>query len=128
MKRSKKTISIILVFFLIIAFVIIGRTMVGNHFKKKFSKRLPPGIIVSVVNEQSFSNKINTFGTATPSQTRSYKVEKYEILTPIKFNQKVKKDVGVRLRGFKGARDPNFFVDARITVSTQKAVEFAAIQ
>ena len=65
--------------------------MIGNHFKKKFSKRLPPGIIVSVVNEQSFSNKINTFGTATPSQTRSYKVEKYEILTPIKFNQKVKK-------------------------------------
>jgi len=32
MKRSTKTISLILVFFLIIAIVIIGRTMVGNHF------------------------------------------------------------------------------------------------
>ena len=53
-------------------------------------------------------------------------------LTPgekfVAFNQKVKKDVGVLLRGFKGARDPNVFFDARITVSTQKAVEFAAIQ
>ena len=53
-------------------------------------------------------------------------------LTPgekfVAFNQKVKKDVGVLLRGFKGARDPNVFFDARITVSTQKTVEFAAIQ
>ncbi len=52
MKRSTKTISIILVFFLIIAIVIIGRTMVGNHFKKKFSKIPPPGIIVTDVTER----------------------------------------------------------------------------
>ena len=38
MKRSTKTISIILIFFLIIAAVIIGRTMIGNHFKKKLVK------------------------------------------------------------------------------------------
>ena len=49
MKRSTKTISIILVFFLIIAIVIIGRTLIGNHFKKKFSKIPPPGIIVTEV-------------------------------------------------------------------------------
>ena len=91
MKRSTKITSIVIIFFFIITSVIVARTMIGNHFKKKFSKKPPPGIIVSVVNEQFFSNKINTFGTATPSQTRSYKVEKYEILTPIKFNQKVKK-------------------------------------
>ena len=54
MKRSTKTISIILVFFLIIAIVIIGRTMIGNHFKKKFSKRPPPGIIVTEVVEKEF--------------------------------------------------------------------------
>ena len=46
----------------------------------------------------------------------------------VAFNQKVKKDAGVLLRGFKGSRDPNIFFDARITVSTQKAVDFAAIQ
>ena len=91
MKRSTKITSIILIFFLIIISVIVARTMIGNHFKKKFSKRPPPGIIVSVVNERSFSNKINTFGTAIPSQTKSYKVEKYEILSPIEFNKKLKK-------------------------------------
>ena len=52
MKRSTKTISLILVFFLIIAIVIVGRTMVGNHFKKKFSKRPPPGIMVTEVIEK----------------------------------------------------------------------------
>ena len=36
MKTSTKITSIIIIFFLIIATVIIGRTMIGNHFKKKF--------------------------------------------------------------------------------------------
>ena len=58
MKRSTKTFSIIIIFFLIIAFVIIGRTMIGNHFKKKFSKIPPPGIIVTEVSEREFFEKI----------------------------------------------------------------------
>ena len=90
MKRSKKIISIIIIFFFIIVTTIVARAMIGNHFKKKFSKRPPPEIIVSVVNERDFANKINTFGTAISAQTRSYKVEKYEILSPINFNEKVK--------------------------------------
>ena len=36
MKTSTKITSIIIIFFLIIATVIVGRTMIGNHFKKKF--------------------------------------------------------------------------------------------
>ena len=44
--------------------VIVARTMVGNHFKKKFSKRPPPGIIVTEVVEKKFSEKIESFGTA----------------------------------------------------------------
>ena len=99
MKRSTKITSIILIFFLIIISVIVARTMIGNHFKKKFSKRPPPGIIVSVVDERVFANKISTFGTAIPSQTKSYKVEKYEILSPIEFNKKLKKgDVIAQLK------------------------------
>ena len=99
MKRSTKITSIILIFFLIIISVIVARTMIGNHFKKKFSKRPPPGIIVSVVDERIFANKISTFGTAIPSQTKSYKVEKYEILSPIEFNKKLKKgDVIAQLK------------------------------
>ena len=91
MKTSTKITSIIIIFFLIIATVIIGRTMIGNHFKKKFSKRPPPGIIVTTTLERVFENVISTYGTATPIQTQSYKIEKYEILKPINFNEKVKK-------------------------------------
>ena len=91
MKKSTKTISIILVFFLIIAIVIIGRTMIGNHFKKKFSKRPPPGIIVTTTQNRVFENVISSYGTARPTQTQSFKIEKYEILKPINFNEKVKK-------------------------------------
>ena len=90
MKRSKKITIIVLIFFFVIAAVIIARTMIGNHFKKKFSKRQPPGIIVKVVQEQLFQNTIETFGTAIPIQIKSFNIEKYEILEPIKFNTKVK--------------------------------------
>ena len=90
MKRSTKIISIVLLFFFIIATVIIARTMIGNHFKKKFSKRPPPGIIVKVVEQKMFQNTVETFGTAVPSQIKSFNIEKYEILEPIKFNTKVK--------------------------------------
>jgi len=91
MKTSTKVTSIVIIFFLIIATVIIGRTMIGNHFKKKFSKRPPPGIIVTTTQERVFENIISTYGTATPIQTQSFKIEKYEILKPINFNQKVKR-------------------------------------
>ena len=91
MKRSTKITSIILIFFFVIAAVIVARAMIGNHFKKKFSKIPPPGIIINLVTEKSFSNKISTFGTAKSAQTRAYKVEKYEILAPLNFNQMVKK-------------------------------------
>ena len=91
MKRSTKITSIVIIFFLIIASVIVGRTMIGNHFKKKFSKRPPPGIIVTAAKERIFENIISTYGTAAPVRTQSFKVEKYEILKPIKYNQKVRR-------------------------------------
>ena len=76
--------------------------MIGNHFKKKFSKRPPPGIIVTAAKERIFENIISTYGTATPVQSQSFKIEKYEILKPIKYNQKVKKgDVIANLKNRK---------------------------
>jgi len=99
MKRSTKITSIIIIFFLIIATVIVTRTMIGMHFQKKFSKRPPPGIIVTTVNQKNFHNKISTFGTAVPIRTKAYKIEKYEIISPIKFNQKVKEgDIIAKLK------------------------------
>ena len=91
MKRSTKIGTAILIFFLIITIVIVGRTMIGNHFKKKFSKRPPPGIIVTEVVAKNFSQKVSTYGTAIPFRTKSYKIEKYEIVNPIEFNRKLKK-------------------------------------
>ncbi len=84
---------------MIIAGVVISRTMIGNHFKKKFSKRPPPGIIVKTVEQRIFQNKIETFGTAVPIRVQSYNIEKYEILEPIKFNKKIKSgEVIVKLK------------------------------
>ena len=91
MKRSTKIISIILVFFLIIAIVIIGRTMIGNHFKKKFSKRPPPGIIVTEVVKKEFSEKIETFGTAISKKSKTFKIKKDDLLEDLKLKNFVKK-------------------------------------
>ena len=90
MKRSTKTISIILVFFLIIAVVIIGRNMIGNHFKKKFSKIPPPGIMVTEVVEKRFSEKIETFGTAISKKSKTFKIKKDELFGDLKLKNFVK--------------------------------------
>ena len=91
MKRSTKTFSIIIIFFLIIAIVIIGRNMIGNHFKKKFSKRPPPGIIVTEVIEKEFSEQIETFGTAISKKSKTFKIKKDDLFEDLKLKNFVKK-------------------------------------
>jgi len=91
MKRSKKiTISIIL-FFLVVTLIIVGRYGVGLYFKKKFSKRPPPGVIIEVVSNKSFSQSLESYCTSLSSKTSSYKIKKNELLEPINFNRKVNK-------------------------------------
>jgi membrane fusion protein, multidrug efflux system len=98
MKRSTKVISIVLLFFLIIAFVIIGRTMIGNHFKKKFSKRPPPGIIVTEIINAEFSEKVVTFGTAISNKSETFKIRKDDLKGELKLKNYVKKrDVILKL-------------------------------
>jgi len=91
MKRSTKIISIILIFFLIIAIVIVGRTMIGNHFKKKFSKRPPPGIIVTQVVKKQFSEKIETFGTAISNKSKIFRIKKDDLVGDLNLKNFVKK-------------------------------------
>ena len=99
MKRSTKTFSIIIIFFLIIAIVIIGRTMIGNHFKKKFSKIPPPGIIVTKVSEKEFSEKIETFGTAISKKSKTFKIKKDDLFEDLKLKNFVKEgEVLIRLK------------------------------
>jgi membrane fusion protein (multidrug efflux system) len=91
MKRSTKIITIITVFFLVIAIVITARTMIGNHFKKKFSKRPPPGIIVTEVVKEEFAEKLQTFGTAISSKSETFKVRKNDVIGELDLKNKVKK-------------------------------------
>jgi membrane fusion protein (multidrug efflux system) len=58
MKRSKKITIGIILFFVIITVIIVGRYSMGLYFEKKFSKRPPPGIIVEVVTNKNFSQII----------------------------------------------------------------------
>ena len=99
MKRSTKTISIIFVFFLIITIVIVGRLMIGNHFKKKFSKMPPPGIIVTEVIEKEFSEQIETYGTAISQKSKTFKIKKDDLFEDLKLKSFVKKgDVLIKLK------------------------------
>ena len=91
MKRSKKITIFIIVFFVVIALIIIGRYGVGLYFKKKFSKRPPPGVIVEIISNKNFSQSLESYCTSLSSKTSSYKIKKNELLEPINFNKKVNK-------------------------------------
>jgi len=89
MKRSKKITIWIILFFVIITIIVVGRYSVGLYFKKKFSKRPPPGVIVEVVSNKKFSQTLESYCTSLSSKTISYKIKKNELLEPINFNIKV---------------------------------------
>ena len=99
MKRSTKITSIIISFFLIIAIVVIGRMMVGNHFAKKFGKRPPPGIIITEVVKTNFSEKIESFGTAVSKKSDSFRIKRSDLITELDLKEYVKKgDLIVKLK------------------------------
>ena len=89
MKRSKKITIGIILFFIIITVIIVGRYSMGLYFEKKFSKRPPPGIIVEVVTNKNFSQTLESYCTSLSSKTTSFKIKKNELLEPINFNTKV---------------------------------------
>jgi len=91
MKRSTKITTIIIIFFFIIAGVIVARTMIGKHFQKKFGERSPPGIIVTEVVKNQFSEKIESYGTAIPRKTQSFRIKKNELISDLKLKEHVKK-------------------------------------
>ena len=73
--------------------------MIGNHFKKKFSKTPPPGIIVTEVVMREFSEKIETFGTAISKNSESFKIKKDDLYEDMKLKNIVKKgEVLIKLK------------------------------
>ena len=91
MKRSKKITISIVTFFVVIAIIVIGRYSVGLYFKKKFSTRPPPGVIVLEVKDENFTQILESYCTSLSSKTIAYKIKKDELLEAIKFNVKVNK-------------------------------------
>ena len=98
MKRSKKVTIGIIIFFIIVATVIGGRTAMGVYFKNKFSKRPPPGVVVEIVSEKGFSKTIESYCTALSSKTTSFKINKSELLEDVKFRAVKKGGVIAKLK------------------------------
>mgnify|MGYP003321749057 FL=1 len=79
MTSSKKLKIILIIILIAIVAVIAGRYFIGQHFKKKFSVRPAPGIIVEAVTKKNFYDSIETFGTAIALNSKTYRVKKEEI-------------------------------------------------
>ena len=80
MKTATKIKSLLIIFLIIIAGIIISRHFVGLHFQKKFSARPAPNVIVAEVEESIFYKSIETFGTAIAFNSKIYRVKKMRLL------------------------------------------------
>ena len=80
MKTASKLKAFLIIFVIAIFAIIVARHFIGLHFKKKFSARPAPGVIVSVVEKSLFYKSIETFGTAIAQNSKVYRVQKDEIV------------------------------------------------
>ncbi len=80
MKTTSKLKAFLIIFFIAIFAVIVARHFIGLHFKKKFSARPAPGVIVSKVEKSLFYKSIETFGTAIAQNSKVYRVQKDNIV------------------------------------------------
>ena len=92
MKTSTKIKTFIIIFFVAIAVIITARHFVGLHFKKKFSVRPAPGVIVKEVQKSQFYKSIETFGTAIAQNSKTYRIKKDDVIGNLRIeNRFVKK-------------------------------------
>jgi len=92
MKTTSKLKAFLIIFFIAIFAIIIARHFIGLHFKKKFSARPAPGVIVSKVEKSLFYKSIETFGTAIAQNSKVYRVQKDNVAGNINIeNRFVKK-------------------------------------
>ena len=93
MKIASKLKVFLMIFFIAIFAIIAARYFNGLHFKKKFSVRPAPSVIVSKVEKSLFYKSIETFGTAIAQNSKVYRVQKNNIVGNINIeNRFVKKD------------------------------------
>ena len=79
MKTSKKIKGFLIIIFIAIFTTIAARHFIGLHFKKKFSVRPAPGVIVNTVEKSLFYKSIETFGTAIAENSKAYRVQASEV-------------------------------------------------
>ena len=77
MKASSKLKVFLIIFFIAIFAIIAARHFIGLHFKKKFSVRPAPGVIVEKVERSLFYKSIETFGTALAQNSKTYRTVSY---------------------------------------------------
>ena len=120
MKTSTKVKTFLIVFFIAIFAVIAARHFVGLHFKKKFSVRPAPGVIVTVVERSNFYKSLETFGTAIAQNSKTYRVKKDDITGNINIeNRFVKKDeIIIALKN-----DENIIADFQGKVGTREIAQ-----
>jgi len=93
MKTSTKLKTFLIIIFIAIFVVIIARHFIGLHFKKKFSVRPAPSVIVEKVEKTMFYKSIETFGTAIAQNSKTYRVSKDNVVGNLNIeNRFVKKD------------------------------------
>ena len=92
--NTASKLKVFLIIFLITIFAIIAaRYFIGLHFKKKFSVRPAPGVMVTKVEKSLFYKSIETFGTAIAQRSKTYRVKKENIVGNLKIeNRFVKKN------------------------------------
>jgi len=120
MKTSTKIKTFLIVLFIVIFAVIAVRHFVGLHFKKKFSVRPAPGVIVTVVERSNFYRSLETFGTAIAQNSKTYRVKKDDIAGNLNIeNRFVKKDeIIIALKN-----DENIIADFQGKVGTREIAQ-----
>ena len=92
MITSSKLKAFLIIFVIAIFAIIIARHFIGLHFKKKFSARPAPGVIVKEVERSQFYKSIETFGTAIAQNSKTYRIKKEDVVGNLRIlNRFVKK-------------------------------------
>jgi len=89
MKTSTKIKGFLIIIFIAIFTTIAARHFIGLHFKKKFSVRPAPGVIVNTVEKSLFYKSIETFGTAIA------KIQKLTECRPVRLKERLILKIGL---------------------------------
>ena len=80
MSKPSKFKIFLIIFLIAIFATIAARHFIGLHFKKKFSVRPAPSVIVAKVEKSLFYKSIETFGTAIAQNSKTYRIKKENIV------------------------------------------------